>query len=248
MISKQRKITIGIATALLASVAIMVIGVLTKSKESVGNEIAKGMERKTEQVLHEHESEQAPTATTVNQSAVHLSNITGVKMHAPVSPLTDVDFLMTYLKENYPDLPEKQYDAIGRFYTMMVKERLMLEASMAVVTKNEAGDSVIEIEPYAKQGASMRNASVDVVLQLANIAKDSPEASEISGIIKKGNSGWGTDKQIMVVCHYPENNRYSIEHTRIFAPTEIGSGSSTLRSEFPEGRLGDYTYIISQLN
>jgi hypothetical protein len=94
----------------------------------------------------------------------------------------------------------------------------------------------------------MRNASVDVVLQLANIAKNSPEASEISGIIRKGNSGWGADRQIMVVRHYPENNRYSIEHTRIFAPTEIGSGSSTLWSEFPEGRLGDYTYIISQIN
>ncbi|WP_334319516.1 hypothetical protein, partial [Termitidicoccus mucosus] len=179
MFSKQRKIIIGITAALLAVVVIMVGGVLTKSKEPVRDGIAKGTERKTEQI--QHESEQALTVTTVNQSAVHLSNITGVKMHAPVSPLTDVDFLMTYLKENYPDLPEKQYDAIGRFYTMMVKERLMLEASMAVVTKNEAGDSVIEIEPYAKQGASMRNASVDVVLQLANIAKDSPEASEISG-------------------------------------------------------------------
>ncbi|MDR1010428.1 MAG: hypothetical protein LBM04_04785 [Opitutaceae bacterium] len=246
MILKQRKIIIGIAAALLALVVIIMISILIKSKEPVDNEIAKGTERKTEQVSHE--SEQIPAVTTVNQPVVPPSNIAGVKMHAPVSPLTDVDFLMTYLKENHPDLSEKQYDAIGRFYTMMVKERLMLEASMAVVTKNEAGDSVIEIEPYAKQGASMRNASVAVVLQLANMAKDSPEASAISGIIKKGNSGWGADRQIMVVRHYPENKRYSIEHTRIFAPTEIGSGSSTLWSEFPEGRLGDYTYIISQID
>ncbi|MDR2676186.1 MAG: hypothetical protein LBC18_15315 [Opitutaceae bacterium] len=246
MISKQRKITIGIATAVMTLAVIMVTGISNKTKMPASKEVAKGTERKTEQVLHE--SEQTPTVTAVNKPAVHLSNIIGVEMHAPVSPLADVDFLMTYLKENYPDLSEKQYDAIGRFYTMMVKERLMLEASMAVVTKNEAGDSVIEIEPYTKQGASMRNASVDVVLQLANIAKNSPEASEISGIIKKGNSGWGADKQIMVVRHYPENNRYSIEHTRIFAPTEIGSGSSTLWSEFPESRLGDYTYIISQIN
>jgi hypothetical protein len=225
---------------------IMVTGISSKTKMPASKEVGKGTERKTEQVLHKPEL--APTVTTVNKSDVHPSNIIGVEMHAPVSPLTDVDFLMTYLKENYPDLSEKQYDAIGRFYTMMVKERLMLEASMAVVTKNEAGDSVIEIEPYTKQGASMRNASVDVVLQLANIAKDSPEASGISGIIKRGNSGWGADKQIMVVRHYPENNRYSIEHTRIFAATEIGSGSSTLWSEFSEGRLGDYTYIISQIN
>ncbi len=155
-----------------------------------------------------------------------------------------IDVFTHHIAETFPALPKEIVADITECYVKGVRERVLLEASMAEVKEVAKGQYVITIPRY-EIGKSIKDTISDYILDaIKDGGVTEPDRLKLlAAIIDKENYFWGQYKQVLKVSRNALDGEYSIDH-RLYEESSAGTTQTTqLSSVYKPSMVSNYSYI-----